>query len=301
MSDNVENIDNVITIIDNYTDHIRSVSSGFLKNVEMITCNWSQIYISESNCYEQYFHQIVNDDVFIDASNKYYSAFDVSKWVEWHKELLDDEKTHKEDGHNFNIFLFLRDEFGFAVQETMHSKLIKFLLDTYASHGQGNIFLIEFLELLEVENPKEGIWYVSAEQGRIDVLLKRNEPQSIIIIENKSNWADDQDNQLYRYWHQEIYNTTKETEKDFYVSNKYKYQIVYLPPNEGKKYEEQSITKPTDWTENYLPKKLPIEIKTLYFNAFIQEWLENCKKQLPKTNHRIREYINQYQLLCNNL
>jgi len=270
--------------------------------MDSIVNQWNGICVRKLLDVENLCETIISDWYNCSRAENYLPRVDnILEWTEWHKLFLEDDRKHKEDGHNFNIFLFLRDEFEFVVKETMHSKLIKFLLNPHASHGQGNEFLIKFLQLLDVEKPEEGIWYVSAEHGRIDVLLKRNEPLSTIIIENKSNWANDQPNQLYRYWYQEIYNTTKETEKDFYVRNKCKFQIVYLAPNEDKKFEEQSITKPKDWTENHLPKKVPIDIKTLCFNTFIQEWLENCKKQLPATNHRIREYIIQYQLLCNNL
>jgi hypothetical protein len=226
---------------------------------------------------------------------------EIFKWEVWHKLYLEDERKHKEDGHNFNIFYLLRDEFGFSIKETMHSKLMKFLLNPFASHGQGNNFLIDFLQLLEVENPAAGTWFVTAEEGRIDILLKRNNPHSVIIIENKSNWATDQPNQLYRYWYQEIFNSTKNIDYKFYIENKNKYQIIYLPPNEYKNYEEQSITKPKEWSEKNLPNKIPMDIKILYFNKEIQIWLENCKMQLPEKNYRIREYITQYQFLCNKL
>ena len=289
-------------IIDEYSVFIQKQKRDLLNDMDSIVNQWSEICVSKFLDTENLCETIISAWCNCSRTENYLPRVDdILEWTEWHKLFLEDDRKHEKDGHNFNFFLFFKDEFGFVVQETMHSKLIKFLLDPYASHGQDKKFLIEFLQLLDVERPKEGIWYVSAEHGRIDVLLKRNEPPSTIIIENKSNWANDQPNQLYRYWHQEIYNKTKEIEKDFYVRNKCKYQIVYLTPNEDKKYEEQSITKPEDWTENHLPEKVPIEIKTQYFNAFIQEWLEKCKEQLPKTNHRIREYIIQYQLLCNNL
>lgn len=56
MSDKVENIDNVITVIDEYANHIHSVRNSLLKNMEMIVCNWSQICTKESNRYKQCFH-----------------------------------------------------------------------------------------------------------------------------------------------------------------------------------------------------------------------------------------------------
>lgn len=238
------------------------------------------------------------------------------KWEEWHKLFLEDEKKHIEDGHNFNIFELLKLEFDFSIKETRHSKLIKFLLDTCASHGQGNKFLTEFLKLLNVECSKTDFWHIITEKytanGNIDLLLYRKSPETIIIVENKSNWAKDQENQLYRYWYEEIYSLTKMSDRNFY-SNNNKYQIIYLPPNECKTYQGNSILKPngrpnekplnlkSNDLEINLPDKVPMDIKILYFNDFIQKWIENCKKQLPETNHRVREYLTQYQLLCNSL
>ena len=102
--------------------------------------------------------------------------------------------------------------------------------------------------------------------------------------------------QLYRYWHQVIYSKTRETSEDFYSKNNNKYQIIYLAPNAGKNLPEQTRLRPDDCDKN-LPERLPMEIKQLYFNEFIQEWLEKCQQLLEK-NHRIREYIAQYQMLC---
>ena len=96
----------------------------------------------------------------------------------------------------------------FNIPEVIHSKILGDFLSPIGVHGQGNFFLKRFLEKLGIENPSQGTWRVSVERGNIDILLKRNCPKSIIVIENKSNWAVDQNNQLYRYWHQEMYEET---------------------------------------------------------------------------------------------
>jgi len=255
-----------------------------IKELKDIICGWEQVCRDETD--------------------KFISALEVSEWEKWHKEFIEDERRHKEDGHNFNVFSLLKDEFGFHVKETMHSKLLKFLLDTNSSHGQGKKFLIEFLKLLEIEKAEDGKWNVTADKGKIDgkvdVLLKRNEPTSVIIIENKPYLAEDQPNQLYRYWYYEIYCRTERADKEYYLDNKDKYRIVYLTPHK-EECEEQSLSKPADWRNPYLPKKLPMDIDQLCFDVDIQEWLENCKKVLPETNHRIREYITQFQMLCKTL
>jgi hypothetical protein len=69
-----------------------------------------------------------------------------------------------------------------------------------------------FLEKLELKNYEDDHWKVYAEKGNADVLIQSTYPiRKTIIIENKSNWAEDQSNQLYRYWHNHIYshNMTK--------------------------------------------------------------------------------------------
>lgn len=69
-----------------------------------------------------------------------------------------------------------------------------------------------FLEKLGFEtsnfNPKD--WIVEVEQrsnGRdqIDILIQSRRLEVSIVIENKSNGAEDQPHQLYRYWESAIY------------------------------------------------------------------------------------------------
>ena len=59
-------------------------------------------------------------------------------------------------------------------------------------HGQGKLFLSAFLEYIGFKKDKGNEeWIVTAEKGRVDVLLRRLNPLGAIIIENKSNWAGD--------------------------------------------------------------------------------------------------------------
>lgn len=220
--------------------------------------------------------------------------------LSWHVSYLEDQKRHQEDGHNFNIFEILNRKFGFRVMEKMHSRLIKYLLDRDANHGQGERFLFLMLNKLGVEAPEQGRWVVTAEQGGVDILLKREEPHSVIIIENKSNWAVDQPNQLYRYWYNHIFLYTQRGDERFYGENREYYRVIYLPPNQSKQYEQQSITKPVDYDAE-LPNMLPIRVEQLPFDVFVKKWLDQCVASLPKTNHRVREYIEQYKELCETL
>lgn len=221
--------------------------------------------------------------------------------LHWLENIKTNRELNKINGLNFNIFTIFENEFGFRISETMHSKLLKMLLNPHEIHGQGNKFLIEFLKILNVSNPEQGIWQVTAEKGRVDILLKRSYPESVIVIENKSNWANDQQNQLYRYWHNNIYLKTKRIDEEFYKLNNDRYQIIYLVPNENKTYDVNITLSKPNYYHSDLPMKLPMEIKYIDFSIQIQEWLEICKKILSEENTRVKEYINQYQLICNNL
>ena len=230
--------------------------------------------------------------------------FPINEVANWHRVVLSDREEHTKLGHNFNIFSLFNDNLHIPIRETMHSRLIKFLLDKNESHGQGSLFLIEFLKMIGIESPEKGSWLVTAEIGRIDVKIERKYPQSVILIENKSNGAQDQPHQLYRYWYQAIYNKTKKTCEQFYQDNNHKYQFIYLTPQNNRIYEKHSITKPKEYIGDlykYLPDKLPIEVKEFTFDKHVRTWLDNCISVLPATNHRIREYIIQYQFLCSNL
>lgn len=185
----------------------------------------------------------------------------------------------------------------FNIGETQHSYLIAHFLNPNAEHGQKHLFLNVFLDLLKIERFSDNEnWIVTAEKGRIDVLLKRVHPHSVVVIENKSNYANDQNHQLYRYWHQEIYKTISERHlpKDYILNPPERYyQLLYLSPEHWKIPSTNTLTKPTEW-ENDLPKEVPLKAKHLLFSDFVCQWLKMSLELLPKDNYRIREYVKQY-------
>lgn len=291
-------------VINQFDTLIKNELIDYSENIDVVITEYQNILSSSNNIMLSSWHNTVNDwhDISNKSKQNIIQEINLQDIVSWHKVFLIDESQNTKDGHNFNVFDLLEEEFNFRIYETMHSKLLKFFLDTRASHGQGKIFLIEFLQLLGITQPGEGIWHVTAEQGKVDILLQRSEPESVIIIENKSNWANDQPNQLYRYWYNAIYSKTKNSNKEFYSQNSDRYKIVYLAPTDGKKLELHSITKPKNNMIYFgLPDLIPMDICTHTFNHFVQNWLINCKDKLPPTNYRIREYITQYQMLCNKL
>jgi len=204
----------------------------------------------------------------------------VSKFLELkRKSVKQNELTSSE----LNIFRI------FGVGETMHSYLISILLDPNGRHGQGHLFLNLFLDALRVKRFSENEnWIVTAEIGRIDILLKRAHPHAVIVIENKSNFASDQENQLYRYWYQEIHNAFVNSP----LTDEY-YQLIYLSPANWKKPIENSLLRPLNWDKN-LPEIVPLKLKILLFEEFIVLWLQKSLEKLPKENHRIQEHVKQY-------
>jgi hypothetical protein len=186
----------------------------------------------------------------------------------------------------------------FHIGETQHSLLLAHFLNPNAEHGQKHLFLNVFLDLLKIKRFSDNEnWIVTAEKGRIDVLLKRVQPEhSVVVIENKSNYANDQNHQLYRYWHQEIYRTICERHlpKDYILNPpECYYQLLYLSPEHWKIPSTNTITKPAEWN-NDLPKEVPLNTKHLLFSDFVCKWLKMSLELLPKDNHRIREYVTQY-------
>ena len=291
-------------IITEFSKLTYETKDGFENIAHNLINEWTIFLNNKKNRYSASIANFLNEISILNSYKNYFDVLDIDDFIDWNSNFQKDQLQHMKDGHNFNIFYLLKNEFDFVIQETMHSKLIKFLLNSREMHGLGNLFLVEFLKYIGIESPEDGTWEVTAEQGKIDILIERKHPQSVIIIENKSNWACDQENQLYRYWYKAIYLKTRAIKEEFYNKNNQKYQIIYLSPNSHKQYDEQSIRKPQNDqfdTYNELPDKIPMKIASMTFDNDIQKWLNDCKNVIPETNHRIREYISQYQMLCKTL
>jgi len=246
----------------------------------------------------------------------------VSKQIEISKNIIDAFQTYSsrrlDDTIKFNrqivdSYLSIREELNklnkkesilfnglsfFSRGETLDSILIAKFLDPKSEHGQGSLFLKSFLQLLEIEVMDDDNWIVTAEKGRIDVLIKTQDHSKVIIIENKSNYAIDQQNQLYRYWYQEIYlpNFKRFGDKTVELTaNNKNYRILYLTPANWKLPSENTRLKPkTDGYADFLPDEIPIEPDIWLFNMHIVNWLRNSIGQMNRDNHRLREYTKQY-------
>jgi hypothetical protein len=189
--------------------------------------------------------------------------------------------------NKFNLFENL------GLNENQHTGLLKKLLSTTGKHNQQDLFLRTFLESVGITYCGEK-WRVEKEQksgkrGRIDLLLQTD--NKTIIIENKINCAKNQNNQLYRYWKNHIFNK-KIAE----------YKIIYLVKskvNYDSKMLNDSITKPdcpTYQKQLTLPKTLPIEIEVMGYKEDILPWLIKCQKQFANSDdiQRLSVTLEQY-------
>lgn len=165
---------------------------------------------------------------------------------------------------------------------------------------KAKLFLSAFLEYIGFEKDEGNEeWIITAEEGRVDVLLRRLNPLGAVIIENKSNWAGDQPNQLYRYWYENIHKCEEDCKESYYKEHP-EYKIVYLVPDKAKQINDNSKTRPIDYPID-LPDKLPMEPIVMDFHEDIPKWLGKCMKGFPAENTQLRNLITQYIEYCKQL
>jgi hypothetical protein len=214
------------------------------------------------------------------------------KWLnEVEKSKIEHKTFQKNTSSNLNIFNF------FQINEVKHSELLAFLLNPYDIHGQDDLFLKLFLNYIGIKPILNEKWRVQCEIDRVDIMLICNNPFSRIIIENKSNYANDQPNQLYRYWFYQIYNSTSIENSNIL---KERIRIFYLTPHEEKNYVDDSITRP-NYFPNHLPEKIPMAIEKLTFKNDISNIINLSLSKINQENVRLKEYLIQYKSLIENL
>jgi len=214
------------------------------------------------------------------------------------KDIKAERMSNTKMGKYVNVFS-LWNEFS-GIGEPIHSRILHFFLSDNPMHGQGKLFLSAFLEYIGFEKDEGNEeWIITAEEGRVDVLLRRQNPLGAVIIENKSNWAVDQPNQLYRYWYENIHKCEEDCKESYYKEHP-EYKIVYLVPDETKHINSNSTSRPVDYPED-LPEELPMKPKVMTFHTDIPKWLGGCMKGLPAENTPLRNLIAQYIEYCKQL
>lgn len=130
----------------------------------------------------------------------------------WPELREEDQTWRKATAPTFNVFRVLRLQ---RREANLHSRFLAELLDPNGTHGQGDRFLTEFLNLgkksglrCPSESPAGLIWKVTTEEAvneydRLDIVLRGSRrgcagAQFVIVIENKIDAAEGTE-QLRRY------------------------------------------------------------------------------------------------------
>ena len=173
--------------------------------------------------------------------------------------------------------------------ETQHSMVLCELLNPRGKHNEGSKFLKLFFDYVIEDIPFDDkkTWIVTAEKERYDVWIRNLDDSTIIIIENKSNLAVDQPNQLYRYWYWGI-NKRQESIQESIKEKRGK--ILYLTPDSNKLPDDQTKSPPT----GEYPSMPGGMIKTVFFHQNIDKWLEECIKSV-EDKPDICYYLKQYK------
>lgn len=196
----------------------------------------------------------------------------------------------------FNPFRFFRkDELGL-------SAILAFLLDPKETHGQGDLFLNSFLEKLNLHHflaydQVDVIVEKTTENNRRhDIFIRgilNDKIQWVLSIENKLNWAKDQDKQIEDYLADLI---------SYEVGNNY--FILYLPVNycnpskdsiDEKEWEhkvesgnakvwDQNIV--IDWLNN-------VEITNREVKSFIKFFVKHLKERVMGENKDYSLLVNE--------
>jgi hypothetical protein len=168
-------------------------------------------------------------------------------------------------------------------QEKEQSKIIGNLINPMENHGYGNIFLHLFFKFVLQDSSfiitNNDKWIVTVEkEGRYDIRIRNQINSKIIILENKSEYADDQTNQLYRYWYNGIYRPQSVLSNSMPTYKK----ILYLSPGILKKPDNQTKLRPMNYDAT-LPDSVPEDIiKIIYFDNEIVKWLSACMVEIDK-------------------
>ena len=188
------------------------------------------------------------------------APYDESFWVDFAKELS--VLRAKEDGklpYNFNLI----DELGKRATENANTRILLKLLN-YRRNGEF-IYLKSFLEMMlskkpGLDFPMDKVVRPSIDFNReyIDGLIEEQSGDYAVIIENKINWAVDQNCQIERY-----YNTVRSHGVD--ESHIY---VIYLTSDGNKEVSTNSLPE-------YLKESLGDRFIEMDYRHDILPWLKD--------------------------
>ena len=207
-------------------------------------------------------------------------------------QTLDDE-LDRQLARRFNVFRYLRtDEMGF-------SRMIADLLDPAGDHGQGAAFLklltekLEFATGVHLDDAKVQTERQIHGRRRIDVVVEID-GKHCLAIENKSNFADDQEDQVEHYlgWLKKEYDHSL---------------LVYLSPA-GDGPSETSMARETiEDLKTATPRRFVImpcgsnnvpddRFDKLRLEYSLVNWLADCRKNCDVD--RLRWYLREAETYC---
>jgi hypothetical protein len=193
------------------------------------------------------------------------------------------------EDNNYNVFEALK----ITHSEVRHSAFISDLLNVNGKHGQKEKFLSIFIDTIKSKYNIKGfddIKSIKTESevdiqerfpeiglGRVDIIITAEKPAQHIIIENKIN-ARDGENQLLRYS-----------------------EITKLEPNSYLFYLTLDGKFPSSKSTGNDKNK--IEYETISYKKDIVEWLKKCLKEIEEIDSKsyLFKTINHYINLIRNL
>ncbi len=188
------------------------------------------------------------------------------------------DQLNTTEAHDFNIFSIL----PIARLEVLtHSLFLAELLNLKGSHGQGNLFLSQFLSLLLGFPEQECLhpnWRVFVEVNHIDIKLWNGALKKAVYIENKVD-TDAHSGQLARYY------------KDWVDGEaKGKGAFVFLTINGS---------PPSDYgfdhnaSPRYSKTRILKDLKPLSYRSDIVDWLAACHSQIqaPRVQYTVEQYL----------
>ena len=204
-----------------------------------------------------------------------------------------EEKQEKRMETGFNLFYLISDHY---YRETFHSDIIAALLSPKEKHGEGNLYLNLFLDMIGVDKSNYQDAKVHKEYGtndgtlggRIDIFIEGGN-KHCVVVENKLNNAGDTYKQLPKYYH-------------YLDNNKYNIdKFVYLPLNPYKTPDK------SDWSDE---ERIFIDGKLKILPAFLEgepnlidNWLEIAEKKTENEDARfiIKQYVTVLRNLTNSI
>lgn len=208
-----------------------------------------------------------------------------------------EQKMLKNDysyNNKFSVFMAVADQYK---KENFHSDLLKVILNPKTTEIGNPKHLQNFLEIIGLgknafgnESSIKKYVQVEREEHRVDLLIKYNAPKSkrAIIVENKINNADDQDNQLARYYE-------RLKDEGYEVLS-----IPYITKFGGKVPDYNSWDKSyKEYSKIIFNEKNPLffDLPITGADNSILNFLKTCKKQYDVSNQLGFIFLDQYELL----